>query len=234
MIAIIDSDIVAYRCAASAENEVTEDIAIWRVDDLMHRILHDVGATQYESYLSGKENFRKLIDPSYKANRTQPRPRWLELCREHLVIKWTSRIGDSIEADDLIGIAQSSYFEYGVASIVCSLDKDLKQLPGKHYNFVKNEFDFVTPLDGLKSFYRSLIIGDVADNVVGIRGKGKVAAAKLINPLNNEIDMYNIVKDLYKDDERFNKNCQLLWILRKENTPFSSPLEQQHGMETQP
>lgn len=231
MIALIDSDLICYRCAASAENEV-EDVAIWRVDDAMRRILHNVGATSYESFLSGDSNFRKGIDPSYKANRTQARPKWLELCREHMVMSWKSRVGDNIEADDLIGIAQTAYFEFGEPSVVCSLDKDLRQLAGKHYNFVREEFDFVTPLDAHKNFYKQLLIGDTSDNVVGVRGIGKVKAAKIINPLDNEVDMYEAVQNLYDNEERFQRNCQLLWILRKENEFFISPIKPKPEMET--
>lgn len=233
MIALIDGDIVCYRCAASAENEV-EDIAIWRVDDLMHRILRSTGSDEYEAFISGTENFRKRIDPTYKANRTQARPKWYEHCREYLVTRWGSRVGDEVEADDLIGISQSYYFDGGVPSVVCSIDKDLKQLPGKHYNFVKEEFDFVTPLDAHRNFYKQLLIGDRTDNIFGVVGIGKVKAGKIIDPLSDEKDMYEVVKSLYDEEERFNKNCQLLWIMRKENSHFQSPFTRSQEAETPP
>jgi len=246
MIGLIDTDIVAYRCSASAEKESEKDIAIWRCDDLMHSILHNTGSTEYEAYLSGQTNYRKRIDPEYKANRIQPRPKWLELCREHLVTKWSARVCDDIEADDGIGIAQSYYFDAGIPSVVCSIDKDFFQLPGKHYQWeisgttakgttwVKEEQHiFVTPLDGIRTFYRHLLIGDTSDNIVGVDRIGKTKAHKYIDHLTEEMDMYEVVQSLYKDDERLEKNCQLVWILRKENTRWSSPITRKQEMETQ-
>ena len=240
MIALTDADIVAYRSAASAENEEDKDIPLHRIDDLMRRILHSTGATEYEAYLSGSDNFRKKIDPEYKANRTQAKPKWLELCREYLVTNWKARVADGIEADDGIGISQSYHFNSGTPSVVCSIDKDFLQLPGKHHQWefggttakgkqwIKEEQNFfVTPLDGLRCFYRQLLIGDTSDNVIGVQGIGKGKAPSYINHLEDEIDMYLAVQELYNDNERFEKNCQLLWILRKENEFFSSPITRQ-------
>lgn len=215
---LIDADIVAYRCAAASENE-NEDIAVYRTHDLMRRILHDTSATEYEAFLSGQNNFRKEVDPLYKANRTQPRPRHYELCREALVTEWKARVADGVEADDEIGLAATAYFTQAQPFLVASIDKDLKQLPGKHYNFVTQEFAFITPLDASKTFYTQLLVGDRADNVLGVQGIGKVKAARLIDPLHEEIDMFTCVRALYHDDTRFYRNSQLLWILKTSLNP---------------
>ena len=84
---LIDADLVAYRCAASAENE-EEFVAIDRVYSFMHGIFANVEHTDYKSYLTGGGNFRKLLYPLYKANRTQPKPRWLEKCREAIRLEF--------------------------------------------------------------------------------------------------------------------------------------------------
>ncbi len=210
---LVDADIVTYRCAAASENEPV-DIATMRVDELMRRILHDTGATEYEAYLSGGDSFRKKLDASYKANRTKEAPRWLETCREHLLVHWQAKVVSQIEADDIIGIQATAAFKDDLPFVVASIDKDLKQLCGKHYNFVKNEWDYVTPLDGTKLFYRQLLVGDRADNVTGVAGIGEVKAKRAIDCLTEEIDMFNTVYSLYSDKERFFTNSQLLWILK--------------------
>jgi DNA polymerase I len=232
MLAIVDGDLIAYRCAASANNDAVE-IAIWRVDDLVRRILHDTGSTEHIIFLSGEVNFRKQLDPTYKAHRTQERPIWLEDCREHLVKTWGAKVTENIEADDAIGIEATACFNEGTDFTVCSLDKDLRQLPGRHYSWEISgtssgkhwtkpaEKVFVTPLDGLKSFYRQLLIGDPADNVKGVLGIGKVKAAKIIDPLTLEEDMISAVRCLYDSEERYQLNRKLLYILRHEPPNFT-------------
>ena len=81
IIAAIDGDIVAYRCAAANESEDV-GIAKWQVDQMLTRILSETQADSWKIYLSGENNFRYQIFPEYKANRKdQPKPRHLEPIR---------------------------------------------------------------------------------------------------------------------------------------------------------
>ena len=110
--ALIDGDLVVYRCAASCEKQgiLIEplEIALARVDELMRRILYEVGAVTYQVFLTGSNNFRYKYNPDYKANRRDTkRPEWLEPCREHLIVKWNAQLSDGCEADDMLSIAQT-------------------------------------------------------------------------------------------------------------------------------
>lgn len=219
MIALIDGDLVAFRCAASAENE-NLPIALLRVEKLMQDIIQAVNADNYMCFLTGKENFRKQINPEYKAHRKDiPAPKWLQDCREYLVVEWKSKVSDGIEADDELGIQQTK------ETVICSLDKDLLQVPGFHYQWPiynrEGMFHTITELEGLKHFYKQMLIGDVSDNVRGVDKIGKVKAAKIIDVLDNEYDMYQAVCQLYKDHERFDMNANCLWIMREEGIKFT-------------
>jgi 5'-3' exonuclease len=112
MIALIDADIVAYRCAASCEKQgvVVEDswVALKRVDELMQRIIAETGASDFKAFLTGSDNFRYEYNPEYKANRKDTRrPVWLQQAREHLVTRWGASVEDGQEADDALGIMQT-------------------------------------------------------------------------------------------------------------------------------
>lgn len=217
----IDADIVCFRCAAASENE-PEEVAIQRCDSLMYDILQATDATTYTAWLSGGFNERKRIDPSYKANREgKPDPKYRETLKAYLITNWAAKLTDGIEADDALGIEQCSY-EFG-ASTIASIDKDLMQIPGFHYNFVKKTYETVSALDGLRSFYRGLIIGDIADNIVGIRGLGPVKAARIVNQHEDEIDMFEAVQDVYNDDRRLLSNGKLMWLHRKEDDWWTFP-----------
>ena len=189
MRALIDGDIVAYRCAASAEQDDVS-IALWRVDDLMERILANTNADTFNVYLGGRYNFRKVVDPLYKANRVAPKPIHLEACRDHLQLNWSAELQLGIETDDRLGIEQSD------DTVICSIDKDLRQIPGLHYNFVKDIQDEVDEYTGWYNFYRSFLIGDKSDNIHGIRGLGPAKAEKLLHGLTPE-EMFTKVRELY-------------------------------------
>lgn len=213
---LLDGDIVAYRCAAASEHDGLE-IALVRTDKMVRDILEATQADKYNIYLTGSNNFRKEINPEYKANRkdTIP-PQFLQQCREYLVLEWNAQVTDGYEADDALGINQDD------ESVICSIDKDLLQVPSRHYNFVRQEFSKVSELEGLQAFYRQMLIGDVSDNVIGIKGIGKVKAGKIIDVLTTEEEMFHKVISLYDSADRFYMNADCLWIMRKEGERFTN------------
>lgn len=228
MIALIDGDIVCYRSAASCEPSKARDwvepleVAIMRVDDLMRRILEETQATSYKAFLTGSDNFRLQYNPEYKANRKDVvRPRWLQECREHLVMEWKASVEDGQEADDAMGIAQVAS-EAGT-TVIASIDKDLLCIPGKHYNFVTGEFREQSDVDACRHFYWQLIMGDRGDNVFGYDGKARQTVPKFmelimaeLSSYDRESDMFDFVKSLYADDDRLLMNMRCLWIRHKE------------------
>jgi len=86
MQALLDQDLVCFRCAASAEHDDL-GIAIYRLDELVDTILAKTGASSYRAFLTGSTNFRKQVYPEYKANRTQPKPVHLEALRNYSLDK---------------------------------------------------------------------------------------------------------------------------------------------------
>lgn len=232
MKALIDADLVAYRSAASCEPTKAKpyqeplEIAVLRCDNMMNRILDETGASGYRAFLSGSENFRYSIDPEYKANRRDaPRPEWLQPIREYLVIEWEACISEGIEADDSLGIAQTK------DTILCSLDKDLLTIPGKHYNWVKQEFKEIDEHTAWVNFYTQLVMGDKSDNVMGYDGKMRQTVPKFLQPIIEDIEraespreMFKIVSDIYElGADAMYRNAQLLYIQRKEGDKFVVP-----------
>lgn len=226
----IDADLVAFRCAASVERSIsveeianlppetwTEDtqnrqeIALLRVDKLMRDLLANTEVDSYNAFLTGKDNFRKKVNPNYKANRKDKEPpRFLQQCRQFLVEEWKAVVSDKCEADDLLGINQAE------STIIATLDKDLDTVAGQHFNWLKNTLYNVAPLDAIKHFYKQMLIGDRSDNIFGVDGIGPVKASKLIDVLDTEDEMIDVVARLYNDPKRFIMNAQCLWIMQNE------------------
>jgi len=233
MKALIDGDIVAYRAACAVETIPTlvelaamgldiDDrerlitvepvgFALSNVNNIINVMLEELNTKDYQVYISGEHDFRYLVNPDYKANRKDSRrPAHLQACREHMVTQWGAIVTEGIEADDALGIAQTD------KTIICSIDKDLLQIPGQHYNFVKKEFKMVTKEEAEKFLWKQMLIGDTSDNILGISGIGKVKADKIIDPINDPEEMYNVVYNLYNDHERFEMNLKCLTILMEE------------------
>jgi 5'-3' exonuclease len=199
MIALLDMDTVAYRCAASCEPNKTKlereplDLAIRRADELCYRILNTTEATEYRGFLTGTENFRKELYPDYKTNRAKVlRPAWLDDVRNFLIEEWEAEVCAGYEADD--GIAMS----VGENTIICANDKDFKQLEGQHYNFVKDEFFTVDSYEASLALWTQLLVGDSSDNVAGIPGIGPIKAKKLLSNISAE-EMESVVRNCYEN-----------------------------------
>ena len=211
-LAIIDSDIIAYRCAATSENDEAA-IAKFRCDDMMHNILNTQQVEYQVGFLTGRGNFRKILFPDYKANRKgKEKPKHLQLCRDHLQNEWKATVVDGMEADDAIGIAS---YEAKMSHVICSIDKDLQMLEGNHYNFVKDLNTFVGGYQAAKNFWVQMLVGDTSDNIAGVRGIGPVKAEKHLAEGKNDAEWFEIVRRLYADDQRMLLNCNLLWIWRQ-------------------
>lgn len=233
-IALLDADIIAYRSAASGELEDFETV-VSRMDYLLETIMTETKATSYKMALSGANNFRKLVYPEYKANRKdQVKPRWLNDAKKYLTEKHNAVTQDDCEADDLLGVWQCATVD-GVPeeTIICTLDKDLQMIPGRHYsweisgkNWTKHAtLSYITSYEGYYNFYHQLITGDPSDNVKGVQGSGKVAARNALSDVKNEIEMFNIVREMYSSDEEMLLNGQCLWIWRKDQDTWRFPID---------
>lgn len=218
MQALIDHDLVVFRCAASAEND-SLNIAIHRVEALLDELLTKTGADSYRAFLSGKSNFRKTIYPEYKANRTAPKPIHLEALREYALEKQNAELApDTLEADDALGINQTD------DTMIVSLDKDLLMVPGKHFSWEINGKGWSKPdkfftqdvIGGMRLFFEQCLKGDTADNIKGIEKIGNKRAKALLADCVTEQEMFDTVRDAYSNDEEFIMNASVLWIMQHE------------------
>lgn len=215
---LLDGDILCYRCAASSENEESW-IALSRLDQLIKSIQQATGIEEYKVFLTGSNNFRATIYPAYKANRVgKPKPKWLEACREYLVLEHDATVSDGNEADDNIAIEHTK-----LQTLICSIDKDFYQLPGDHYNFVTKEQRYISEESANRYFFRQMLLGDRADNIPGFDGKMRdkfpqkfawIEAA--LEDCKTYKEMFQLVRYMYEDDERFLLSGACLYLQREE------------------
>jgi DNA polymerase-1 len=254
MRALIDADIVAYRVACTLQEDDSEDFAYARTEDLVDSILVATEATEYNLYLTGKNNFRYTIYPEYKAHRPKEKPFWLEKIRQYLIATFNAEVVDGQEADDAMGIEQAGtlalneiynnispgedidgghayasdgiYFDKQEETVICSIDKDLLMIPGQHYNFVKDKFIYITEEEAIKNFYMQCLTGDRSDNIKGIEKIGPKKAEKILAGCKTEKEMFDAVREAYSNDEEFIMNARVLWIRQMDDEDWKERFDE--------
>jgi 5'-3' exonuclease len=228
MITIIDGDIVAYRvaCAIEQEEESTAQSSLhYNTNNIIKNIMIANQTYINKVYLSGKGNFRYDVATllPYKANRKGlQRPKYLDAVRDYLVTVYDAEVTNGIEADDAIGIEQMKHLVYDEnkqlvdsKSVICSVDKDLLMIPGRHYNFVKKVNQFIDEVGSYRNFFKQMLLGDVTDNIPGLKGYGPVTASKLLDPINTIPELQAKVTEIYLNHSTINKSGDLEFHLKK-------------------
>lgn len=192
MKALIDGDILVYRVGYTTQ-DVELPLAKWRMDESINLMLAELDVESYVVYLTStdKSNYRFGLYELYKANRKSEKPLWYNELRQHLTDAHEAIMVFEQEADDALAIAQRA------DTVICSIDKDLDQIAGMHYNFVKKQLYQVTPEEGLKFFYYQLLKGDAADNIPGCAGIGDKKATRILEGCLTEDEMYEATREQY-------------------------------------
>lgn len=138
-------------------------------------------------------NFRKELEPSYKANRP-PRDsaafEQLRLVKETLakdgLLIWEA---EGFEADDVLATACRAAVAAGHEVVVASADKDLVQLVEHGVSWASPKTGELLTRDGVRAKFGVwpeqmrdylAICGDTSDNVRGVQGVGPKGAVKLL------------------------------------------------------
>lgn len=226
--ALIDADSLVYSVGFSADG-AEEKYAISRMAEKLEEMLFiDLGVEIYEGFLTGEGNYRNELAKTapYKGQRTGKKPVHYALLRNYLRDAWGFQIVNGIEADDIVSTRAT---ELGDTSIVVSIDKDLLQVPGKHFNWKSGEFKEVTKEEGLKHFYRQILTGDRIDNIIGLPLVGPVKADKHLEDCITPLDYYVAALNAYEGDEkRVTENASLLWLQRSRGELYYPGIEYEY------
>lgn len=220
--ALIDADILNYRIGF-ATNDEPESVAIRTMAGFLEDLLlFDLSEVQtWELHLTGSNNFRNqyAVTAPYKGNRKgTDKPIHYQLLRDYLVSSWGAVVHDGIEADDMLAIRAT---ELGDDSVIVTLDKDLDQVVGWHYNFAKKIKYYITEDEARLNFYKQFLTGDTVDNIVGAYRIGPKTADKLLRD-KTESEMWEIILE-HLGEERAIENGHLLYMLRTKNDYFKVP-----------
>jgi hypothetical protein len=105
----------------------------------------------------------------YKGNRKSTKPLHYEDSYEYLVKHHGAITTTQGEADDFVSACSyERRWEIGETCLIASIDKDLLNTPGTHFNWVTGEIKEVTYAMANKNFYTQCLSGHSTDNIMGL------------------------------------------------------------------
>ena len=176
---LIDGDIVIYKpCCIfnDDDSDLNKRLIQKHINSAIEKMMLDAECDKYIMFVTTKFNFRDDLVDDYKANRNdKDRPINLAYAKRWSVDNLNTHYHKKLEADDLLGIYMTSMENV----VLWSIDKDLRQIPGKHLDDETRKVVVVTEegqlvdrgkkayFDGTIGLYYQLLIGDSTDYIVG-------------------------------------------------------------------
>ena len=173
--------------------------AIFTVTKMLQKLPKQFNDIAYcVAVFDGGGNFREELDENYKANR-KPMPEELKVQMPYIklafeILGWPMMQAKDVEADDVIGTLAIRSAKAGYNTYIVSSDKDFRQIVSENLHVLDTMHDICYDPETVKEkmgitpdnviTYLSLL-GDSADNVIGIDKVGKGTAAKYLNEYGN-------------------------------------------------
>jgi 5'-3' exonuclease len=170
-------------------------------------IKKNCGVNDYMCAVKGEGNFRMRVDPNYKGHRKPLEPEIkaaVSYGLQHMIDEYGAIPAHDMEADDLVSIWAYEMMEAGNEPTIVAIDKDLLQIPGWHYNFVKKDPPrYVDADEANRLLMMQCLTGDTADNIKGLKGIGPKKAEKILEGVPME-RRWDKVKAAYREHKADN------------------------------
>lgn len=195
-VVLIDADSLLYFSSYGSEEDqlLCETKLSEKIYDILNIVGNSYNVERYYVFVKGKNNFRYKIFPAYKKNRPAKHP-IINVLNNYLVDTFGAIESHNAESDDYV-FTYSQLDEFKDRSIICSVDKDLLQIPGIHYDYQKNVFHIISDEEARYNLAIQMIMGDQADGIQGLKGYGPVKAKKIIN---RGMSLFQMTKAIMKE-----------------------------------
>lgn len=195
---LVDADILAFRASSSVQKDIDWGDGLWTchaylsdaqfqfnemLEAIYHKIKYDPDEDEVIMCLSDKDNFRKIINPEYKANRKNSRkPTCYKGLVEWIKSHYVYEVEKYFEGDDIISWLAYKLNEEDKDVWIVSGDKDFLTVPNvTFFDFLRDKTTVVDEKTAVYNLMYQTIIGDKADNYFGIPGYGPVKAKRYLD-----------------------------------------------------
>ena len=193
---IFDIDSLIYEACYNSEDLEEAQESFWgRYNDARYHLEQRYGNVEMIPVGFCRNNYRKKVDLSYKAQRSADKPDFFEELIQH--VKDTTPVITRYlqETDDIVAKLMLHYGKDN--SVIISIDKDYKQFECTIFNYRNREFIKISKEEALYNLYEQMVVGDAADNVKVCKGYGAAWCKKNLTG-KNEFAMMRTVFTLYK------------------------------------
>jgi len=213
---LIDGDILLYKIGMVYDKPIQfgDDAPIYRdiqeAKDaytlFISTLMSTLKADRMTLFFTTGKSWRYDVFPKYKGNRP-PKPEIINTLKAWALVHYAEDVHcyQSYEADDLLGLHQDILGN----TILCSSDKDLLQIPGKHYDwkrdcyqvedgtFIDNRLFTVSPEEAEKFFWTQVLTGDPTDGYQGLPGVGPAKAKGILEGCESPEDYWAAIVIAY-------------------------------------
>ncbi len=225
MIAIIDGDVLAYQACRPRWQEKAPQYIKYGMDgkkipieytkeedrkymeeswqnfqDDLQKVVDATYSSDFLMAVGGdsSQNFRKIMYPDYKGHR-QSDNLFVPAIRKLAVLNGLAVEADDREADDCVRFWAEESRAHGIDYTICSIDKDLRCIPGKYYHLRDKKLEVISEADALRFYYAQLMAGDPTDKIPGVPGIAMIKALKALDGYDSEEDFQEVVVSMYID-----------------------------------
>ena len=229
---LIDADVLAFEAAVVAEEPIEWKDEMWtvhadmalakaRVVNRVEEFKDMMKTNKVTMCLTDRGNFRRVLNPDYKANRSKSRlPIILRQVKKWIIDEMDGQMWANLEADDIISILATDK-EMDEETIIVSIDKDFKSVPGIFYDYNRGEYHQPTEEEADNYHLVQTIAGDHTDGYSGVPGIGLTRAERL---LQKEGYTWETVTKCYEkaglSEQDALTNAWMARLLRAENYSF--------------
>ena len=204
---LIDADVLAFEASVIAEESIEWKEEMWtvhadmalakaRIVNRVEEFKEKLQADDIVMALTDRANYRRILNPDYKSNRSKSRlPIILKQVKKWIIEEMDGQLWPNLEADDVISILATDK-KMDEETIIVSIDKDFKSVPGIYYDFNKDETHHVSQEDADRYHLIQTLMGDATDGYSGVPKVGAVTAKRL---LDKEGYDWDVVKKCYED-----------------------------------
>ena len=189
---LIDADVLAFEASVIAEESIEWKEEMWtvhadmalakaRIVNRVEQFKQKLQADDIVMALTDRANYRRVLNPDYKSNRSKSRlPIILKQVKKWILEEMDGQLWPNLEADDVISILATDK-KMDEETIIVSIDKDFKSVPGIYYDFNKDETHHVSEEDADRYHLIQTLTGDATDGYSGVPKVGAVTAKRLLD-----------------------------------------------------